>query len=70
MKNVHKILVGKPEKKIPLLTSRSRLRNDIRNDWEGRCGLDIFGSGYGPGAACCEHGNGFSGSIKCGEILD
>jgi hypothetical protein len=34
------------------------------------CGLDSSGSGYGPVAACCEHGNDTSGSIKGGEFLD
>jgi hypothetical protein len=24
---------------------------------DGRCGLDVSGSGYGPVADCCEHGN-------------
>jgi hypothetical protein len=36
----------------------------------GRCGLDVAGSGYGPVAGSCEHGNEFSGSIKDGEFLD
>jgi hypothetical protein len=31
---------------------------------EGRCGLDSSGSGQGPVAGCCEHGNELSGSIK------
>jgi hypothetical protein len=30
------------------------------------CGLDSFGSGYGPVADPCEHGNELSGSTKCG----
>jgi hypothetical protein len=36
----------------------------------GRCGLDSFGSGQGPIAGCCEHGNELPGSIKGGEFLD
>jgi hypothetical protein len=30
--------------------------------------LNVFGSGYGPVAGSCEHGNEPSGSIKGGEI--
>jgi hypothetical protein len=33
------------------------------------CGLDASGSGWGPVAGCCEHGNEPSGSIKGGEFL-
>jgi hypothetical protein len=36
----------------------------------GRCGVDSSGSGEGPLADCCEHGNETSGSIKGGEFLD
>jgi hypothetical protein len=36
----------------------------------GRRGLDSSGSGYGPVAGSCEHGNEPSGSIKVGEFLD
>jgi hypothetical protein len=36
----------------------------------GRCGLDSSGSGQGPVAGSCEHGNEPSGSIKVGEFLD
>jgi hypothetical protein len=32
--------------------------------------LDSSGSGYGPEADSCEHGNELSGSIKGGEFLD
>ena len=34
------------------------------------CGLDLDGPGQGQVAEACECGNGHSGSIKCGEILD
>jgi hypothetical protein len=34
------------------------------------CGLNSSGSGQGPVVGYCEHGNGPSGSIKDGEILD
>jgi hypothetical protein len=36
----------------------------------GRCGLDAHGSGQGPVAGPCEHGNELSGSIKGSEFLD
>jgi hypothetical protein len=35
-----------------------------------RCGLDAFGSGYGPVAGCCEQGNETSGFIKGGKFPD
>jgi hypothetical protein len=35
----------------------------------GRFELDSSGSGYGPHAGSCEHGNESSGSIKGGEFL-
>jgi hypothetical protein len=34
------------------------------------CGLNSSGSGQGPVAGCCEHGNELPGSIKGGEFLD
>jgi hypothetical protein len=34
------------------------------------CGLDSFGSGYGPVEGSREHGNDPSGSIKSRETLD
>jgi hypothetical protein len=36
----------------------------------GRSGLDASGSGYGPVAGSCEHGNEHSVSIKGEESLD
>jgi hypothetical protein len=35
----------------------------------GRCELNSTGSGYGPGASCCEAGNETSGSIKAEYFL-
>jgi hypothetical protein len=35
-----------------------------------RCGLTSSGSGWGPVAGSCEHGNEPSGSIKGREFLD
>jgi hypothetical protein len=34
----------------------------------GKCGLDLSGSGWGPVAVCCEHGNVPSCSIREGEL--
>jgi hypothetical protein len=36
----------------------------------GRCGLYSSGSGHGPGAGSCEHGNETSGSIKGRNCVD
>jgi len=36
----------------------------------GNCGLDAFGSGYGPVAGPYEYGNEPSGFIRGGEFLD
>jgi hypothetical protein len=36
----------------------------------GRCGLESSGTGKGPMASSCEHGNELAGSIKGGEFLD
>jgi len=36
----------------------------------GMCGLDVSGSGQGPVAGPCEHGNELSGSIPYGEFLE
>jgi hypothetical protein len=72
MKNAYKILIGKPEGKRPLGRPRRRWE-DIRMDQRERvrrCGLDSSGSGQGPVAGCCEHGNKPSGSITGGEFID
>jgi hypothetical protein len=34
------------------------------------CGLDSSGSGQGPVAGCCEHGDKHSDSMKGEEFLD
>jgi len=36
----------------------------------GRCGMDVFGSGWGLVAGCWEHGNEPLGSVKGGELLN
>ena len=38
--------------------------------WDGRHGLDLFGSGQGQLAGYCECGNEPQGFLKCGEFLD
>jgi hypothetical protein len=54
-------LVGKPEYKRQLGRPRRRrevnMRMDFKRDRVGRCGLDASGSGQGPVASSCEHGN-------------
>jgi hypothetical protein len=35
----------------------------------GNCGVNSSGSGYGPVAGCCEHGNELSGSVKVESFL-
>lgn len=41
----------------------------ILGKWDRVCGLDSSGSGYGPVAGFCEHGDGPCGFIKGGDIL-
>jgi hypothetical protein len=62
--NAYKILVGKPERTIPLGTSRRSWEDNIKIDLGeiGRGGLDSSGS--------YEHGNAPSGSINGGEFPD
>jgi hypothetical protein len=59
-RDVHGVLVGRPEGKRPLGRPRRR--------WEDK--LDGVGSGYGQVEGTCEYGNELSGSTKCGEFLD
>jgi hypothetical protein len=65
-RKVYKILVGKPERKIPLGRPRRRWEDGIRMYLKdiglGGCGLDSTGSGQGPVAGCCECGDEPSGS--------
>jgi hypothetical protein len=58
-RKLYKVLVGKPEGKIPLKRPRHRWEDGIRMDlreigWSGGCGLDSAGSGLGPVSGCCE----------------
>ena len=72
-RDVHKILVGKPEGKRPLGRPRRRWEDNIKTDLQevGRgCG-DWMGLAQDRQVAgACEYGNELSGSIKCGEFLD
>jgi len=58
----------------PLGRSRSRREDDTKMNLKryrvGGCRMDSTGSGKGPEAGPCEHGNEPSGSIKVREFLD
>jgi hypothetical protein len=58
-RNTYKILVRKPEGNRPLGRPSYRWEDNIRMDLKlvGAYGLDESGSGYGPVAGSCEHGN-------------
>jgi hypothetical protein len=68
-RNVHRLLVGKPEGKRPLGRSRRRWMDNIKMDlFRDRikcCGLDWSGSGKVKVESSCKLGNEPSGSIKC-----
>jgi len=54
---------------IPPGIRRLRWEDNIKMDLKGvGCGFDSSGSGWGPVASSCEHGNEPSGSIKGGEV--
>ena len=66
-RGVHRVLVGKPEEKIPLGRPRSR--------WEDNVKIDLREVGGGEdwmelAQDTCEYGDELSGSINCGEFLD
>jgi hypothetical protein len=62
MRNVYKILVGKP---------RGRWEDNMGlEEIVGQRGLDSLGSRHGQIAALCEHCNESLDSIKGGELLD
>jgi hypothetical protein len=67
------ILVRRPEGNIHL--EDLAVDGEIILEWifvkyDRRCGLDSSGSGQGPVASPCEHGNEPTGSIKNGEFVD
>jgi hypothetical protein len=45
------------------------MRMDLRENVMGKCRLDASGSGQGPVAVSCGHGNEPSGSIKGGNFM-
>jgi hypothetical protein len=62
-RGVYRVLVGKPESKTPLGRPRRRWEDNIKMDL--RWGeLDSAGSGEGPVATFCEHGDEPSCSVK------
>jgi hypothetical protein len=65
--------VEKPEGKRPLDRRRCRWEDGIRMDlreigWGRERGMDSPGSGQGPVAGCCEHGDEPSGSGPTGSV--
>jgi hypothetical protein len=71
--NAYRMFFGMPEEDRPLAGPSSRCKNnieiDLRNVVRG-CGLDSFGSGWGPLACSCEHGNELSDYMKGEKYLD
>jgi hypothetical protein len=72
MRNASRMLVAKPEGKRPLGRTKRRweMMKWISEKCGVNCGLDSFGSGQGPVAACRDHGNEPSGYIRGGEFHD
>jgi hypothetical protein len=71
-RNVCNIFVRKPKGKKPYRRPSCRWEDNIRMDlgeigWES--GLDAFGSGEGPVAGPCEHGNEPLSSTKGWNFL-
>jgi hypothetical protein len=71
MRNAYKILVGRPEGKRPVGRLRCRWEENIGMNLReiGMHGLDSCGSGQGPVAGSCEHGNEPSSPIKADIFL-
>jgi len=70
-REVHRVLVRKPEGKRPLGTPRRRWEDNIKMDLQevgGSCG-DWIGSGLGQVAGTCEYGDEPSGSKNGGNFL-
>jgi hypothetical protein len=68
-RNAYRILVGKPEGKRPLGRPRRRWVDNIEIDrkeigWDGMDWIHL-NQDKGPLEGSCEHGNEFSGFIKC-----
>jgi len=73
-RGMYRVLMGKPEGKIPLGRPRRRWVDNIRMDLQGMgCGyMDWNGLAQDRDSwrTLCERGNEPSGSVKCGEFLD
>jgi hypothetical protein len=65
-KDTYKILVGKPDGKIPLIDQE----DNIKTVFKERMGTRLIWLRIGSGVGSCECGNEPSGFIKCGEFLD
>jgi hypothetical protein len=68
-RNVYRLLVGKPPLGIPKCKWVDNIKMDLV-DRMGWCGLDWSGSGQGQVESSCEHGNEFSGSVKCWKTTE
>ena len=65
-RDVHRVLVGKPEGRRPLGKPRHRWEDNIKLDLQAvRCG----GMDWIELAGCCKCNDEPSDSIKCGEFL-
>jgi hypothetical protein len=72
-RNVYRILVGKPDGKRPLGSSRFKWVDNIKMDlreigWYGMDWIDLAQDKHHWRA--CEHSNDPLGSIKCCEVLE
>jgi hypothetical protein len=72
MRNIYRVLAKKPEGKTPNGRPRQKwnmlkwnLEKQDMSVW-----VDSSGSGYGPVAGSCEHGNELLGPIKGNDFLD
>jgi hypothetical protein len=72
-RGAYRVLVGKPEGRIPLGIHRCKWEDNIKWMFErldGSHRLDQSGSGQGHVAGSCEYGDKPSGSLNCGEFLE
>jgi hypothetical protein len=66
-RHAYRILLGKPEGKMPLGRLEDNIKIDLRETGWG--GLDWFYLAEN-GAGSCEHDNELLGPVKCWEILE